>query len=177
MQNIWAPLGKLFPPPGVPSWSRAWNLHLQITGLSYVAWLKVCNNELFWVWRPRTMYCQYQLRDACWHQAFVYFVSTMVNLLCKQNAFVWYYGRRATRGGIRRIFPFEIFKTFHSNFDICRNFQIIKMKFCILIILQTNFISIFLCPTRWLSPYQIYLEICHLIENFGAGIVKTWEFV
>jgi len=29
----------------------------------------------------------------------------------------------------------EIFKTLHSNFDICRNFQRIKMKFYILIIL------------------------------------------
>jgi len=30
--------------------------------------------------------------------------------------------------------PPEIFKTLHSNFDICRNFQIIKLKYSILII-------------------------------------------
>ena len=41
--------------------------------------------------------------------------------------------RRATRGGI---FPPEIFKALHSNFDICRNFQRIKMKFYILIIVK-----------------------------------------
>jgi len=41
----------------------------------------------------------------------------------------------------------EIFKTLHSNFDICRNFQTIDMKFCILIILKKSFISILLCPT------------------------------
>jgi len=53
-------------------------------------------------------------------------------------------GRRATRGGIFR--P-EIFKTLHSNFDICRNFQIIKLKYCILIIFKKSLIRIFLCLT------------------------------
>ena len=33
-------------------------------------------------------------------------------------------------------FPPEIFKALHSNFDICRNFQRIKMKFYILIIVK-----------------------------------------
>ena len=33
----------------------------------------------------------------------------------------------------------EIFKTLHSNFDICRNFQRIKMKFYILIILKKSY--------------------------------------
>jgi len=32
--------------------------------------------------------------------------------------------------------PTEIFKTLHSNFDICRNFQRIKMKSYILIIFK-----------------------------------------
>ena len=73
--------------------------------------------------------------------------------------------------------PPEIFKTFHSSFDICRSFQMIKMKSCILITFKKSVISIFLCPTGWLSPCQIYLETGHLTENFGAGIVKTWEFV
>jgi len=30
--------------------------------------------------------------------------------------------------------PPEIFETLHGNFDICRNFQRIKIKFCILIV-------------------------------------------
>jgi len=46
--------------------------------------------------------------------------------------------RRATRGGIWGICPPEIFKTLHSNFDICRNFQRIKMKFYILIIFKKS---------------------------------------
>ena len=33
----------------------------------------------------------------------------------------------------------EIFKTLHSNFDICRNFQRIKMKFYILIIFKKSY--------------------------------------
>jgi len=47
--------------------------------------------------------------------------------------------RRTTRGGggIWGICaPPEIFKTLHSNFDICKNFQKIKMKFDILIIFK-----------------------------------------
>jgi len=35
--------------------------------------------------------------------------------------------------------PHEIFKTLHSNFDICRNFQTMKLKFCILIIFKESF--------------------------------------
>jgi len=43
----------------------------------------------------------------------------------------------ATRGGAFKPFaPPEIFKTLRSNFDICRNFQRIKMKLYILIILK-----------------------------------------
>jgi len=33
----------------------------------------------------------------------------------------------------------KIFKTLHSNFDICRNFQRIKMKFHILIIFNKSY--------------------------------------
>jgi len=44
------------------------------------------------------------------------------------------------------------------------------MKFCIQIIFQKSLISIFLCPTGKLSPYKIYLETGHLIENF----VTSW---
>jgi len=43
--------------------------------------------------------------------------------------------------------PPELFKTLHSNFDICRNFQIIKLKYCILILFKKSLIRIFLCLT------------------------------
>jgi len=68
------------------------------------------------------------------------------------------------------IWPPEIFKPSHSNFVICRNFQRIKMKFCIQIIFEKSLIWIFLCPTGKLSPYKIYLETSHLMENF----VNVW---
>jgi len=42
----------------------------------------------------------------------------------------------AQRGGV--ICLPEIFKTSHSNFGICRNFQWLKMKFCIQIIFQKS---------------------------------------
>jgi len=41
----------------------------------------------------------------------------------------------------------ENFKTLHSNFDIYRNFQRIKIKFCILVIFGKILIWIFFCPT------------------------------
>ena len=48
--------------------------------------------------------------------------------------------RHATRGrGHLRHFPPEGFKTLHGNFDICRNFQMIRLKFCILIIFTKSF--------------------------------------
>jgi len=51
-------------------------------------------------------------------------------------------GRHATRGGAFGAFdPPEIFKTLHSNFDICRNFQRLKMKFCILIIFRKPYLN------------------------------------
>jgi len=40
------------------------------------------------------------------------------------------------------ICPPEIFKILHSNFDICRNFQRIKMKFYILIIFKKSYLHI-----------------------------------
>jgi len=51
-------------------------------------------------------------------------------------------------GGIWSICPpLENFKPLHSNFDICRNVQRIKVKFYILIIFKKALIGIFLCPT------------------------------
>jgi len=57
-----------------------------------------------------------------------------------------------------------------SNFGICTNFQRIKLQFCIQIIFQKSLILIFICPTCKLSPYKIYLETSHLIDNF----VNVW---
>jgi len=49
-------------------------------------------------------------------------------------------GRRATRGRhLGHLPPPEIFKTVHSNFGICRNFQRITMKFYILIIFKKSY--------------------------------------
>jgi len=47
----------------------------------------------------------------------------------------------ARRGGIWGIYPSEIFKTLHSNFDNCGNFQRIKMKFYILIIFKKSHLN------------------------------------
>jgi len=69
-----------------------------------------------------------------------------VRLCCGKTSHIR--NRRATRGGsIWGISPPEIFRTLHSNFDICRNFQRIKMKFCILIIFEKSFLN-FLCLVR-----------------------------
>jgi len=60
-----------------------------------------------------------------------------------------------------------------------------KVKFYIQVI-SKNLIWIFLSSTGYFSPYKIYLETGHLIENFVndwhfnhkyAGIVETWEIV
>jgi len=59
----------------------------------------------------------------------------------------------------------EIFKTLHSNFDICRNCHIIKLKFCILINFKKSYLNFSL--SYWLIiSYKIYFETGHLIENF-----------
>jgi len=42
-------------------------------------------------------------------------------------------------GHLGQFAPPEIFKTLHSNFEICRNFQRIKMKFYILIIFKKSY--------------------------------------
>jgi len=53
-------------------------------------------------------------------------------------------------GGIWGICHPEIFKTLRSNFDICRNFQRIKMRFYILIIFKKSYwnFGIFPCLAR-----------------------------
>jgi len=63
------------------------------------------------------------------------------------------------------ISPQKIFKTLHCNFDICRNFHKIKMKFCILVLYKKPSLNFSLY--YWLiSAYKIHFETGHLIENF-----------
>jgi len=78
----------------------------------------------------------------------------------------------AQPGGAVAFAPPEIFKALHSKFDICSNFQRIKIKFYILIIFR-YLIRIFLCPPGYFSPHKIYLETGHLIENF----VNDWHLI
>jgi len=62
----------------------------------------------------------------------------------KQNVTLWANQARNQGGGqLEHLSPPEIFKTFHSNFDICRNLQIIKLKLCILIILRKVLLKLF----------------------------------
>jgi len=56
-------------------------------------------------------------------------------------------------GAFDAIAPPEIFEILYSNFDICRNFQMIKLKFCILIIFKKSLTGIFLCLTYLLTRY------------------------
>ena len=60
--------------------------------------------------------------------------------------------RRATRGEFA---PPEIFKTLHSKFDICSNFQRIKMKFYILIIFKILYANFSLSSWLFLSSQDL----------------------
>jgi len=64
------------------------------------------------------------------------FVSFQQNKLISLFSNTVYQARN--QGGHLGICPPEIFKTLHSNFDICRNFQRIKMKFFILIVFKKS---------------------------------------
>ena len=66
-------------------------------------------------------------------------------LLCQ-----YFYIRRATRGEFGGIPPEKV-KTLRSNFDICRNFQRIEMKFCIV--------------TRWFLFWQLHDQICNSMSG------------
>jgi len=61
-------------------------------------------------------------------------------MICKQNLLKMH-ATQARNQGRGHLPPPEIFKTLHSNFDICRNFQRIKMKFYILIIFMKSYWS------------------------------------
>ena len=58
-------------------------------------------------------------------------------------------------GGISGICPPELFKTLYSNFDIWRNFQITKLKFCILFIFKKS-----------LLKFLFVLLVKHLFTRF-----------
>ena len=59
--------------------------------------------------------------------------------------------------------PPQIFKILYSNFEICGNFQIIKLKVCILIIFKKSLTGIFLClthlPTRCILRQAFWWKI------------------
>jgi len=78
------------------------------------------------------------------------------------------HSRRATKGGAFGAFSLrEIFKTLHRNFDIWRNFQMLKLKFCILIIIKKILLICFLSYWLIISLQDaVYLETGHLIESF-----------
>ena len=68
-------------------------------------------------------------RDCLYYVLFCLFLSTSVLQQARNHG-----------GHLGHFPPPEIFKTLHSNFGICRNFQRIKMKFCIQIIFQKSLV-------------------------------------
>jgi len=74
-------------------------------------------------------------------------------------------------------FPPENFKTFHKNFDICRNFQRIKMKFYILItkicILILKIFRNAVCVYALVLLLPIFLgrEFAYIFESSTINIV------
>ena len=79
--------------------------------------------------------------------------------------------------------PPEIFKTLHSNFDICRNFERIKMKFYIPIIFQKSYWNFSLSCSLIISLQDLswdrlsYGKFCKwLVFNHKyAGTVNLWD--
>ena len=86
-------------------------------------------------------------------------------------------------GNLEPLPPPEIFKTLQSNFDVSRNFQIIKLKYCVLIILKKSYGNISL--SYWLSPYKMRQGIWSKIsQRFGicsnhkyAGIGRSFKML
>jgi len=66
--------------------------------------------------------------------------------------------------------PLGIFKTLHSNFDICRNFQRIKMKFYILIILKKSYWN-FSLSCSFANFVNDWYSTTNMLE------VSTWKIV
>ena len=126
----------------------------------------------------------------------------MLNQILQINYFLFHFNRTnlsvsfpllyircATRGVEFGAFvPPKIFKTLHSNFDICRNFQR-KMKFYILIIFKKSYLIFSLsCSLISLQESGNLIEnheSGNLIENFvndrysttNMLEVSTWEIV
>jgi len=72
---------------------------------------------------------------------FVFALNLVRNNSVQQPFYMDKTAQARHRGGAFEAFaPPENFKTLHSNFDICRNFQRIKIKFYILIIFKKSFI-------------------------------------
>ena len=74
-----------------------------------------------------------------------------------------------TQPGGGHLPPPEIFKTLHSNFDICRNFQRIKMKFYILIIFKKSYWSFSLACSLIISlPNLSWDRLSQWFPNCGT---------
>ena len=78
--------------------------------------------------------------------------------------------------------PFDNFKTLHRNFDICRNFQMIKMKFCNLIVFKKVLFQFFFVLllnyllTRFILGQATWLKISQLeVSKLGRSF-KCWYF-
>jgi len=77
------------------------------------------------------------------------------------------------------------FKTLHSNFDICRNFQRIKMKFLVFYSFRKGLFEFFFVRlvnyllTRFILSQAIWSKFRKwlLFNQKYAGIVKTWEII
>ena len=93
--------------------------------------------------------------------------------------------RLVTREAFGAFTPLEIFKTLHSHFDICSNFQRIKMKFYILIIFKIPYSNFSLSSWLFLSsldlswdrPSDRKFRKWLVFNHKYAGSVKTWEIV
>ena len=139
--------------------------------------VKLCNTRF--VERHRAILCFSQLLP--------FILDTVENMQTWKNQEVkstaYCYPGAQPGGGIWGNCPPKTFKTLHSRFDICRNFQRINMKFYILINFKISCLNFSLACSS--SPHKIYLEKGYLIENFvndwysttNMLEVSTWEIV
>ena len=104
--------------------------------------------------------------------------------MCLSWQFVWVQVRNQGGGHLGHIPP-ETFKTLHSNFDICRNFQRMKMKFYILIIFKKSYWK-FPLSYWWIISLQdlSWDSLCDrkfrkwlVFNHKHAGSVKTWQII
>jgi len=91
-------------------------------------------------------------------------VYTVANLaLARSLIEAWIALRRATSGSIWDIFTPENFKIFHSNSDIGRNFQRIKMKFWYFNHLEKSYLNFSLSYWSMISLQDLSYKISHAI--------------